>query len=284
TNVIKPLVAVITSIGFDHTAILGDTLSAIAREKAGIIKEGIPVVTGVDQQEALNVIEEKARLVGAPLFRLGKEVKLQITANDLAGSRATVEMAGRKYAELQIRLLGQHQARNAALAVAAYLLSREELPRTDRKQGGELEIIREGLAATWWPGRMELVNERPKVILDGAHNQAGMLELARFLAWNKDEFLQLYLIFGVLGDKDVKGMLAAVCHQVDYLVLTKNEYFRARNPEDVARNVAGLFSKVVIIPSEKEAVARVMELAGPEDLVCITGSLYTVGEVRKIFM
>lgn len=282
TNVCRPRVTVITSISYDHTKQLGNTLSAIAREKAGIAKPGVPLVCGVMENEPRGVIEARCREVGAPLMQLGRDF-------DFAYHPAALEEAGREHgridfistvsgrrrANIEVGLLGRHQAANAAVALAAL----DELAR----QGWSFDegAIARGLAGVRWPARVEVVGRRPIVVLDAAHNVASAMALVATLQENFRARRRI-LVFGTSRDKDVPGMLNALLPHFDEVVLTRYQ----NNPRGVAaEELAGqaerLGAKPARICSEPAAAwDAIHAIAQEDDLVCITGSFFVAAEMR----
>lgn len=292
TNVCTPRVCIITSISFDHTEQLGNTLGAIAREKAGIVKPGVPVVSGVEAPEAREVIAEVCRQQGAPLIELGVDFAFDYQppqnlqqADSFArlgfhwlkrdcGTLAMVELA-----DLELSLSGRHQAANAALTLAALA----ELGRA----GWRIDegAIRRGFGSLRWPGRVEVVRRRPAVVLDVAHNIASIEALLASL----DESFSVrrrHLIFAVSNDKDARGMLALLLARFDTIALTR--YLnnpRSVPPEQLAKLAHRISGRQhSIFSNAAEAWATVEPLAGPDDLVCVTGSFFTVAEMRRLFV
>jgi dihydrofolate synthase/folylpolyglutamate synthase len=271
TNVVKPEVSVISNISMEHQEYLGDTLSKIAREKAGIIKSGAGVVTGARQKNALQVIEHMAAEKGVPLHRLGKEIRIR---KDREGG-FTFKGVNRRWRRVKIGLIGDHQIANAALALGALELLLDKglhLPN---------EAIYAGLSTTRWPGRLEVVSRKPFVLLDGAHNPSAVRTLRKFLE-NARTFRRLVMVVGVLEDKQWRPMLRQLAGISDRMILTKPQYERAADPHELASFVRTIPMEqdLAVIPHLPDAVSHALEEAGPADAVCITGSLYTVGDAR----
>jgi dihydrofolate synthase/folylpolyglutamate synthase len=274
TNVLDPLVAVITNIALEHTEYLGRTVAAIAGEKAGIVKAGAGVVTASQDPEALAVIEAACRERGADLRRVQAEVALARAANGLDGQRFGAATRGRDYGELRIPLLGGHQVLNAATA----LVTAECLEGRGMAVGEE--PIRRGLAAARWPGRLQIVGRDPLLILDGAHNPAGAAALRDFLLDRRATFDRLFLVFGVLRDKDWEGMLSALGPLAHQVILTRPEGDRAAHPWDLAA-ADRYCAKLDIRERVGEAIALARAAAAPRDAVLITGSLFTVAAALR---
>ncbi|MEW6770306.1 MAG: folylpolyglutamate synthase/dihydrofolate synthase family protein [Bacillota bacterium] len=272
TNVVSPEVVVITNVTVDHTDYLGESLEQIAGEKAGIIKPGVPVVTGAEGA-ALAVIERECAARGAPLFVLGRDFRPEVRKSDLAGQELDVRGWWGKYRDLRIRLLGQHQLYNAACAVAAARLLAERGWRL-----GEA-AVREGLAAVTWPGRLEVLQENPPVILDGAHNTAGAVALREAL---QDYFpgRPLVLVIGMLADKERAEAAAVLCPLARAVVVTRPPGSRAGDWRVLAALARRYVPAVDEIEDVAAAVERALVLARPEDAVVVTGSLYLIAEVR----
>jgi dihydrofolate synthase/folylpolyglutamate synthase len=269
TNVVEGDVSIISNISMEHQAYLGNTLAKIAREKAGIIKRDTSVVTGVRQKAPLDVIEAVAKQKGASLYRLGKEIRIR-KLTDEAFSYFGID---RNWPRVGIRLLGGHQRANAALALgAAELLQQKGLHLPD-------EAIYEGIERTRWPGRLEIVSKQPFVLLDGAHNPSAMRTLRQFLE-NSGVFRRLILVVGILEDKGWKSMLRELSAVSDRMIITKPNYERAADPHELASFARLLDQESLVIPDLPDALSRALEEAGAEDMVCITGSLYTVGDAK----
>jgi dihydrofolate synthase/folylpolyglutamate synthase len=269
TNVFeRPLVTLITNISLEHTDILGATEEAIAHEKAGIARADVPLLTGA-REGALHEIREVAAALGAPIFRLGDDVVPMPDTVDETGQ--TFDIIGiRDHADLRIPLLGAHQVDNATLAVAA-------LDILDAAGVKVPELaIREGLANVRWPGRLQRIEGRPVLLLDGAHNPAGAMALAAYLGATKQRPV---LIFGALADKDWVKMVEALAPHCSDAIVTRVPSPRALEPQEAARMFSqmGIFGMVVDDPAH--ALRTAEGIAGPDGLVLVTGSLYLVGDV-----
>jgi dihydrofolate synthase/folylpolyglutamate synthase len=272
TNVVHPQACVISNIHMEHTQYLGHTLQEIAAEKAGIIKEQAGVVTGARQRAALQVIERTAADRGVPLLRIGKEIKLRKTGNGLF----TCMGKGHTWPGLKVGLLGDHQMINATLALGALELLMER--GLDVPEGA----IYRGLAETRWPGRLEVVSKDPFVLLDGAHNPSAVRSLKAFLTSGAPS-RRLILVLGILKDKAWKPMLRELAVISHRMILTRPEYERAADPEALATFARSLKEDVIVQPLLTDAISLALDEAGRGDWVCITGSLYTVGEAKAYF-
>ena len=271
TNVSNPVVAVITSISFDHTQLLGDTLSLIAREKAGIIRPGALVVSAPQVPEAMTMIEEVCQGRRAELVVVGEEeYRWQSGRATLHGQ--SFDLHGDRY---WVPLLGRHQLANAVTALAA-IDGMEQ--RTDLT--APLSARQEGLRTTNWPGRFEILGHKPYVVVDSAHNgdSAGKLRMAL-----QDFFPghHVTLIFGASGDHpyaDALRELLPLAHQV---FVTRSRHPRAAAPETLAQTVAELGYQATVIASVPDALNVALESSGSNDLICITGSIFTVADARE---
>ncbi|NLA26392.1 MAG: bifunctional folylpolyglutamate synthase/dihydrofolate synthase [Firmicutes bacterium] len=287
TNVVTPLVSMITNISLDHTQVLGKFLGDVAREKAGIIKAGVPLVTGTTEEEGRRVIESTCRERWAPLFyALPSEespppgvksafcTHRQITAG---GQLLDYEGFALSLKDLHIPLRGRFQVSNAAVALAALeQLSACGFSFTEKN-------IRRGLEKTVWPARLELLRRRPLLILDGAHNPAAMqglsLSLPEYFSYNR-----LILVLGAMADKDL-SMFDYILPLADTVVLTRPQLPRAAETEKLAAFLENRFSGRVIVEQEVDrALVTALDLAAAEDAVLVTGSFYTVSEARASFL
>jgi len=280
TNVVTPpalTVCGITSISYDHMAVLGNTLTEIAHEKAGIIKPGVPVFTSAREPEALAEIARVAAEREAPLLRVGPH-----GADDCAytytpgpasetGQRFDVTTPTRVYHELEIPLLGEHQLQNATLALALA----EPLDE---------QAIREGLRRVRWEGRMQVVGREPWRVVDGAHNADSLRALFAGLR-RHFQYDRLILVLGVMADKDLDGMLRElVAAQVGAVVATAAHTPRAIDPATLAERVARETPAPVLAEADTAAALKhALALAGPRDLVCVAGSLYLAAEALQWF-
>ena len=288
TNACTPRVSVITSISFDHTRQLGNTLAAIAREKAGIIKPAVPVVSGVTQPEARHVIRQVCRQHDCRLTELGADFDYDYEPprhleRAAAGGRLSFRHRDKKastgHDDLHLALLGRHQAANASVALAA-LAELTRIGWTIPRQA-----VHDGLAEVRFPARCELLARRPAVILDGAHNGASVDALLDVLAESFTPRRRL-LVFAATQEKDAQGMLSRLVDQFDEVILTRYvENPRAVPPEQLAALLAKS-SRLPreISPSPADAWDRAVARAGPDDLICVTGSLFLAAEIRQLIL
>ena len=271
TNVVMPEVCAITSISFDHTEILGNTIAKIAAEKAGIIKPGSVVVCAPQSREASTVIEETCYEKGVSLIRVGQEIRWQRKEGSHSGQSFRLEGMRDNY-DLTIPLLGEHQLDNAAVAVA----SLEVLAGL----GANISpaSIAAGLSRVSWPGRLQILQYSPLFVVDSAHNTDSVMKLRKALK-QYFQFDDVVLIIGTSQDKDIAGMAAELSSLSHNIIVT-----RSRNPRAAATSaLVAEFSERGLTPQVTENVASAVDLAlakaTPRDLVCATGSLFVVAEV-----
>ena len=280
TNVCVPNVAIVTSISFDHTQQLGNTLASIAWEKAGIFKPGRPAVSGVLDPEPRAVIEKHAAFVGAPLRQLGRDFHFEHEPARIAADRpARVRVATWRaaYPWLPLNLVGAHQAANAAVAVAALECLREQgVPWTN----GSLAA---GLAQVDWPGRLEIVERRPLVLLDCAHNVASAQALRDTIVSSFAEPKARILVFAGNRDKDLAGMLNILQPLFDKIVLTRFASNPRNVPPERLRELLPPDAEVHLVETPAAAIALARSLATSDDLICVTGSVFLAGETRPLF-
>ncbi|MDA8161044.1 MAG: bifunctional folylpolyglutamate synthase/dihydrofolate synthase [Desulfobacteraceae bacterium] len=277
TNIVTPRVAVITNVELDHQAYLGATRAAIAGEKAGIIKPGVPVVSGARGPSAGQVIGETAAGRGAPLFLLGRDFRLE----EEPGAGLVYAGLKARCPGLSLALRGAHQVENAALALAAL-----ELLETGR--GLDCQVAREGLLQVCWPGRLEYFpgltwrGRKRDVLLDGAHNPAGVESLLAALGADFAD-RRLIVVWASMADKDFAACLAAMAGHCQRIVLTRPESLRSATPEQLRLALPeALRERAVAAPGVEEALSLAYGLAGAGELICVAGSLYLVGKARAL--
>jgi dihydrofolate synthase/folylpolyglutamate synthase len=274
TNVVTPLVSIITRIDFDHENFLGHSLREIAGEKAGILKEQVPAVFAPQLPEARVVLLERASELRCPIVETGDAFRVENESVEHGCVGATVvEAANGETFSLKPQLAGRFQLQNALNALAAArILQNRQYRITD-------ENIVNGIASTKWPGRLERLQTRPDIYLDGAHNPGAARELARFLEENFTG-RKVYLIFGAMRDKavdEVTGLLFPHAHEV---IFTQPGTPRAVSARQLAEMAGDHARKFAVIGNAEQALESALAKAGPEDAVFITGSLYLVGELR----
>ena len=280
TNVVLPEVAIITNVAHDHTLYLGKTLQKIAKEKAGIIKENSFVITSEKKRNILRILENTCKEKKAMLCILDKQMKYSISQEDLSGT--TFHTAGKhtknNYVSnpillgyndtFSLSLLGKHQVRNALLAVL-----------TARKLGISSLCIKKGLKKTQWPGRLQILNKEPLLLIDGAHNVAGMKVLVNFI---KKLPRRKILLLGIAQDKKIQEMIQMIAPLFTKVIICKGN-FKPADPEIIAKEVKKFLTKVEIIPHPEEAVKRALTVTKKNDLILATGSLYFIGDVMKLW-
>jgi dihydrofolate synthase/folylpolyglutamate synthase len=281
TNVLKPEVTAITSISKDHMAQLGPTLARIAEEKAGIFKSGIPAISVQQDPEAEAVLKRVAETVGAPFDVTGKSIEFsyRFESSRMLGphNRVCLTTPNSKFEHLAVPLLGEHQAINCGLALAV----------VDRLKSRGLTIsdarAMEGLAKTTIAGRMEMVSQTPRVVVDGAHNAASVDAMMRAIGQHIP-YDSMVVIFGCCADKDVSGMLERITSGADKVIFTKVDNIRSADPNELAARYTELYGKMAqVAPTLQDALGIAYRAVTKEDLICITGSFYLVGEAKKLF-
>ena len=274
TNVVAPAAVAITNVALDHQTFLGDTIRAIAFEKAGIIKSAVPVVVGRLDREAHEVIGTVAAERGACLRHLGSDFR----CTGESPSRFCYEGWGLSYTDLSCPLEGVHQVDNAACALAMIEVAAPAGIRVSEHQA------RQGLRAVSWEGRLEIAETHPILVLDGAHNPAAAGALAGYLAGfrRKHPESRIIVVIGMMRDKDRNGFFRAILPTVDEVVLTEPNLARAATVRELCMSLDILTESVYVEPVSGEALARARRLATAEDLICVTGSLMLVGEVKAL--
>ncbi|HEX3034403.1 MAG TPA: folylpolyglutamate synthase/dihydrofolate synthase family protein [Thermodesulfobacteriota bacterium] len=268
TNVVTPLVAVITNISRDHTEFLGSTIREIALEKAGVIKNGVPVITSA-KGEALELIQSVANEKHSPIRVIGKDFNFE------GESTKSFKYTGRSWCfdSLNFGLPGFYQLENACLTIAA-LETASQFHNVKIKQ----ENLRKGLSCVKWEGRMETLRDAPPIILDGAHNPGAASALRKSLEimFPNEKFV---FLISMLQDKDHAGYFREIAEVADYAIITELPHERGAKAENLTKVAESFFNHVKIIEDIEEAFRLVTCLSTP---VCITGSLYLVGEIKKI--
>lgn len=275
TNVITPLVTVITNVAMDHSDKLGNALERIAMQKAGIIKEKVPLVTAAEGNEALGPIVTVAMMKEAPCYLYGKAFRGEEICSSMEGQKFTLYAGSNYSSEYEIKLAGEHQIKNTCLAiVAAKLVSKQDSRITEL-------ALHLGVAHTFWPGRLELIGRQPEVIIDGAHNPNGAEALRKAL----DKYYpgkQIHFVFGMMGDKDMQGVINTLIHPEDKVFAVRaDQGYRAAEAADLAKLVG---PNAVPRDSLEQAYREALVEAGAEGIVCVCGSLYLAGEFKKILL
>lgn len=276
---IIPKVSVITTVGWDHMKYLGDTLAKIAQQKAGIIKHGVPVVIGKLPAEALNVITADAQEKKAPLYKLGADFTSQKLNGHQFNAKIRYQDQKIKRGDYELGLGGDYQVENAAIAVMAVEIFMEKMSLPlDRHS------VATGLAIAKWPGRMETINDRPLVLLDGAHNLPGIQALVKTI---KDDFAdrEVYVLVAILADKQYELMLGELASLGNvHIVLTR---FAGPGPQRPSADLTSIMDEIPTkypVKTVEEWQLAIGQIAGQmseEDVMIITGSLYFISDVRK---
>jgi dihydrofolate synthase/folylpolyglutamate synthase len=272
TNVVDPLFSIITNIAKDHEEYLGKSISKIAREKAGIIKKKRPFITAATQPQVLRLFSKVCQEKGSPYLRVGKEFRYHQEED----GNFDYEGLNRKLWGIHLNLKGFHQVINATTALGAMEVLEDLGYRVST------DAMVNGLRGVDWPGRLEMVSSFPRVILDGAHNPAGALVLKESLE-KEFQYQRLILLIGIMKDKDIQSMLRLLAPLADRIILTKPHTDRATPPSLLKKTLGQNGKKAEVEEDLKEAIERGLSLTQKEDLLCITGSLYTVGEARAYF-
>lgn len=301
TNVVTPLVSVITPISLDHQQYLGNTLTDIAREKCGIIKPGVPVVSSVQEDEAMRVIEETCERLGCPLIRVVEPddykseqdcLTYKLIESSINGQIFDIMTKRHLYHKASISLIGYHQLNNATTAVGA--IEALKLSGLDI----DTKAIYSGLKQAQWPGRLEILSRQPTILIDGAHNIAGIDSLKQALeSYFRDK--ERILVLGILKDKDAREMLKEIVTLADTIITTSPNNPRALTADELANIIREVFDqsandekdsvtvnnkriKIYVRERVAEAVEQALKLASPENMVVFAGSLYMIGEARPI--
>ncbi|HEV7129572.1 MAG TPA: folylpolyglutamate synthase/dihydrofolate synthase family protein [Ktedonobacterales bacterium] len=287
TNVVSPSVAIITSISYDHMRVLGNTLAAIAGEKAGIIKPGVPTVSSRQVSEARDVIasvcaQRNSRLITVGLAGTSATYTYRAGAFDNTTQEFDVKGPDEEYQGLSLGLLGEHQLENATTALAAAEVLREVGVAVDER------AIREGLRQVRWPGRLQVIGERPLLVVDGAHNADSFARLFAALErhFHGTSYDRLILVVGIMADKDLVGMAREIAQaRITRVVATAAANERAMSPERIARELAMVapLLPVIATPTIADALVLARAEAGAHDGICVTGSLYLVAEALRWF-
>ncbi|MDI6890809.1 MAG: folylpolyglutamate synthase/dihydrofolate synthase family protein [Thermodesulfovibrionales bacterium] len=304
TNIIMPEVSIITNINYDHREFLGNTLKEIANEKAGIIKDGIPVVASYQESEAIEVIEKKVIEKDTVLYVYGRDFSSVLKKEDISGICFDYRDSDLfTIHDLVLPLAGEHQVQNASVAIkAATIVLNKNMVKHITK------FIRDGLAATRCPGRLEFIKETPPILIDGAHNPAAAVALSNALVKNfLGRYKRIILVLGIMGDKDMEGIMKPLLPIASEIILTSPDYERAAPPAKLAGIAASLgFPDVHIAPTVRDAIEMAENIYQQSDpssplhpplgkggqrggegithslLIVVTGSFYTIGEAKEI--
>ncbi len=275
TNLCQGEVCVITNISRDHESSLGSELTGIAFEKASIIKNFCTVITGFSQPSLLKVVNKQANLSQSPVYSLGKDFFSKVNFQNSEVLNFNFSGFNREYNKINSRLIGKFQANNASTAIAACLsLSKEENFISE-------ECIQKGIFQTLWPGRLEIIRNNPKIFLDCAHNLKGCENLAKTL---KELFPNQpgIVIFGSMKDKPHAEMIDFISDIADYYILTKPKNDRSVAPEDIKSILIRKDKPFEIIEEMQRAITTALRMCKKKSWICITGSIFTIAEARKI--
>lgn len=277
TNVVKsPLASVITSISYDHMAQLGSSLAEIAVNKAGIIKTGCPVIANVPQRDAAKIIARKAYAMGSRLYDISG-IRAAVSDETPFSQKVSMELYEKSYSDVEISMVGRHQAENLKTALATLeILRKSGAVKLDR------EALYEGLKRARQPGRFEVISEDPLVIIDGAHNEAGAQALQETMA---QHFAgkKILLVAGILADKEIDSIVKFLTKITDHIIVTEPDNPRKLAAEKLAEHVAEFGAAAEAVPDVEAAVHRAKELADGYDVILFAGSLYLIGDVRRLW-
>lgn len=278
TNICEPLISVITHVDYDHMDKLGNSLKEIAREKGGIIKAGGIVISSTQYNEAYKEIKKIAKEKKSLIYSTGKEINYKIIKSDTKGVIFDLKGIYHNYKNLHTPLLGRHQADNAATAITTVEALKNKGINISEK------AIRDGLEKVKWTGRLEIIQFKPTLVLDGAHNPSGV-KVARDALKEIFSYQRLILVLAIFADKDYKKMIQVLAPDADLIIATKAKNPRAASPQAIAKEAAQYMSKDKIIVTEDipQAINCALSNSNEDDLICIIGSLYTVGEAKKYF-
>lgn len=274
TNVVDPLVSVITNVAMDHMDYLGNSIEEITKVKAGIIKNNGNVITASDNIHVVEIIREVAEEKKAALYQVGIDTTFEIISSTSHGQRFNLRSLGCEYENIELSLLGTHQIINAATAVTVI----EVL----KKKGFTInkEAVAQGLTKAKWPARLEIIQEKPMVLLDGAHNLDGAICLRKSLE-NIFQYKRLILVIGMLADKEREKVLAQLVPLTEIIIVTKPNNPRSGEWQQMAEEAKKYVPQVYLEEEIKAAVEFAKNIAEEDDLICITGSLYMVAEARE---
>ena len=277
TNVVKsPLASVITSISYDHMAQLGSSLAEIAVNKAGIIKTGCPVIANVPQRDAAKIIARKAYAMGSRLYDISG-IRAAVSDETPFSQKVSMELYEKSYSDVEISMVGRHQAENLKTALATLeILRKSGAVKLDR------EALYEGLKRARQPGRFEVISEDPLVIIDGAHNEAGAQALQETMA---QHFAgkKILLVAGILADKEIDSIVKFLTKITDHIIVTEPDNPRKLAAEKLAEHVADFGVAAEAVSDVEAAVHRAKELADGYDVILFEGSLYLIGDVRRLW-
>ena len=267
TNLLLPKLTIVTNVHLDHQHWLGRSLKSIALEKGGIIKYNTPFITGVKQKDLISLLQKICKLKNASFYQIGADIRYRRGKHGFSYFGLK-----RHLSHLKLGLKGEYQIKNATLALGAIeVLEKVGFTVKDKH-------IQKGLKSVSWPGRFEVITSSPKVILDVAHNPAGAMALKKNLSsYNKN----LVLVLGIMQDKNIKKIMKILAPLAQIVIVTSPQTPRAAKAELLSNIAKNYCSHIKIIPSVSQAITTALSIATPNDLVLVTGSLYTVAEARE---
>jgi len=278
TNVCEPLISVITHVDYDHMDKLGNSLEEIAREKGGIIKPGGIVISSKQYDKAYKEIKKIADEKNSLIYSVGREINYKIVKSDIKGVVFDLKGIYHDYKNLHTPLLGRHQADNAATAITTVeALKIKEINISEK-------TIRDGLKKVKWIGRLEIIQNNPTLVLDGAHNPSGV-KVVRDALKEIFSYHRLILVLAIFADKNYKKMIQILAPNADLIIATKAKNPRAASPQIIAKEAAQYIGqdKIVVTEDIPQAINCALSNSKEDDLICLTGSLYTVGEAKRYF-
>jgi dihydrofolate synthase/folylpolyglutamate synthase len=277
TNVLKPLVSVITNIGYEHVNILGPTLEDIAYEKAGIIKPAIPIVTAETKPSVLQVFKKQASKKKSELIQAWKESRYMRTSSDSEGQTFDLKTKKLSFSGLKIPLFGEHQIINASTAVLAIEALEKHGINVSR------EAIAQGLENVYWPGRLEIINREPLVVLDCAKD-AEATEVVKKTIMRDLNNRRIITVVSISSDKNIEGMIENIAQFTSHFILTKHSVtYRATEPERLINEIDKYGKSYEVYIDRDEAFKHALEQANPEDMILIIGSVYIAGDARAYY-
>lgn len=277
TNVIRSDVSIITNISLEHTHILGDTKLEIAKIKAGIIKPNTALITAEKDPTIINFFKEYCHERNSKMLQVGSELRPVLNESSINGVNFNLEAGDLRYEGLQLSLIGEHQMLNAACAIGAVAVLKENGCNVSETS------IREGLVSVVWPGRLEIVGREPLIVLDGAKDLMAARALRRAVL-DVFDFDRLFMVVSFSSDKDIEGMLGQWTDLTDFFFVTSHRIkTRAAEPLVISDVLSKLEARYEVVPVVSDAIERARELASVNDLIVVSGSVFLVGEAREVW-
>jgi len=282
TNVVSPILSIITNVGHDHMEILGDSIEKVAAEKAGIIKAGVPVVSAVSQPEAIEVLEQTAKQKNSTLYLLNRQFRYEVLSSKENDQTFAFQSPFRPIPKIGITMNGQHQLQNASVALMAIELMRQYYALIV-----EDDVLQDAMRATKWAGRLEMISQSPRILIDGAHNPEGGAVLAQALR-ETYTYNKLHFVMGMLSTKNHSEYLRHILPLVDTLILTEPDWHKKEDAVKLAELARTLLQEidrkdveVIVEPDWKAALEQVKARTAQDDLAVVSGTLYLIGDVRS---